>query len=173
MILWGACALSLGVGGGGITSGHHLTIQVLVFWTLFGRIFMTAATYSTANLPQGPDIPGLSDLVCTSCDTAHALLIRSIGTIIPASPGRVSIEYTCSACGSFHVHGATVQQVATLLPTAAATSGVLHIGSSFIHCGEPMTEAADANPRLARPAGNQRDRFAAISTRTRLLTCHC
>ena len=28
MIRWGACTLSLGVDGGWMTSGHHLTIQV-------------------------------------------------------------------------------------------------------------------------------------------------
>ena len=134
---------------------------------------MTAATSSTANLPEGIDAPGPPDLLCTSCGTANALIIGTIGTIIPASPGRVSIEYTCSACGSFYVHGATVQQVAALLIAAATTPGVLHIGGNFIHCGEPMTETGDANSRLARPAGNRRDRVAAMSTRTRRLTCHC
>ena len=134
---------------------------------------MTVATSSNANLPQGIDAPGPPDLVCTSCGTANALIIGTIGTIIPASPGRVSIEYTCSACGSFYVHGATVQQVATLLTAAATTPGVLDIGSSFIHCGNPMTETGDTNSSLARPAGSQRGRSAAMSIRTRLLTCHC
>lgn len=134
---------------------------------------MTAATCPTANLPEGSDTLGPPDLLCTSCGTASALLIGAIGTIIPASPGRVSIEYTCSACGSFYVHGATVQQVATLLTAAATTLRVLDIGSSFIHCGNPMTETGDTNSSLARPAGSQRGRSAAMSIRTRLLKCHC
>ena len=124
-------------------------------------------------LSEGTDALGSPDLLCTGCGSGNALTIEAIGTIIPASPGRVSIEYTCSACGSFYVHGATVQQVATLLNAAVTTPGVLRIGSSFIHCGEPMTETRKAHPRLARPAGSQRGRSAAMSIRTRLLTCHC
>ena len=124
---------------------------------------MTAASSSssssTVNLPEGACALGPPDLMCIRCGTTKALLIETIGPIIPVVPGRVSIEYTCSACGSLYVHGATVQQVATLLTAAPTTPGVLHFGRNFIHCCEPMAEAGDANSRLARPVGNQRGRY--------------
>lgn len=91
-----------------------------------GVIFIT--TSSTPNLPGESDALGPTDLLCTTCGSAKALIIQAIGTSIPAASGRVSIEYTCSACGSIFGHCATVQQVATLLNAGATTTGDANSG---------------------------------------------
>ena len=101
------------------------------------------------------------------------MIIEGIGTLVPVVPGHVPLQYTCSACGSFYGQGTTIEQVATLLNASATTPGVLHVGRHFIHCNEPMTETGEAHSRLARPAGSQHGRSAAISIHTRLLKCHC
>ncbi len=130
-------------------------------------------TSTTAKLPGGADNPGTPALICTRCGDADGLLIEAIGAIIPVMPGFVSIEYSCSACGSFYGHGATVQQVAELLNAGATAPGVLHFGHHFIHCGEPMEDIAEDTSRLHPPAGTQNGPPVAMPLRTRLLKCHC
>jgi hypothetical protein len=93
------------------------------------------------------------------------LIIESIGPIKPTIAGRVCVEYSCSACGSFCAHDASVQQVAELLNSGATAPGVLHFGRYFIHCGEPMEELGDA--------GSQGNPSGPISIRIRQLRCHC
>ena len=138
---------------------------------IFGGIFITTST--TAHFPRETDASGLPDLLCTRCGNADALIIGGMGTLVPAAPGHVFIEYTCSVCGSIYNHGATVQQVASLLNAGATPPGVLHVGNNFIHCGEVLTETGEAYSRVARPAGRQRGHSAAISRRSRLLKCRC
>ena len=158
--------------------GWKVERQVGPFWTSFGGIFMT--TSPAANLPGGIDDPGPSVLVCTACGTADDLVIEAIEAIIPAVPGFVCLEYSCSACGCFYGHDASVQQVATVLNAGATAPGVLHFGRYFIHCGEPMEDIGEGVVRLGPPAGSRGGPAgsrggpsATISMRTRLLRCHC
>jgi hypothetical protein len=131
------------------------------------------ATSTTANSPGGKEGPGTQTLVCPGCGSADDLLIEAIGAISPAESGRVCVEYSCSACGSFYAHAASVQQVAELLNAGATAPGVLQFGRYFIHCGEPMEDIAAGVSHLGPPAGSQGSASAAISIGTRQLRCRC
>ena len=109
-------------------------------------------TLPTANLPGGIDDAGPPVLICTGCGDAHGLLVEAIEAAVPVVPGLVSIEYSCSACGSFYGHDASVQQVAELLNAGVTAPGVLHFGRHFIHCSEPMEEVGEGISRLDPPA---------------------
>ena len=126
-----------------------------------------------ANLQGGSDAPGTQALNCSACGSTDDLIIESIGPIKPKIAGRISVEYSCSACGSFCAHDATVQQVAELFNAGALAPGVLHFGRYFLHCGEPMEEIAEGVSHLHPPAGSQDNPAGPISIRTRLLQCHC
>lgn len=126
-----------------------------------------------ATLPGEIDNAGTPALICTRCSTANDLIIEAIKETIPAVPGHVCLQYSCSACRSFYGHDATVQQVATLLNAGATAPGIPHFGHHFIHCGEPMEETGEGLSSLHPPVGSKGGRSATISIRTRLLKCHC
>ncbi|NVM95767.1 hypothetical protein [Arthrobacter wenxiniae] len=130
-------------------------------------------TSPSAKLPGGIEGPGPPALICSGCDTANNLLVEAIEAVNPAAPGFVSIQYSCSDCGSFYAHAASVQQVAELLNAGATAPGVLQFGRYFIHCGEPMEDIAAGVSHLGPPAGSQGSASAAISIGTRQLRCRC
>jgi hypothetical protein len=125
---------------------------------------MTA--WPPANLQERSDAPGAQALNCSGCGSTDDLIIEFIGPIKPKIAGRISVEYSCSACGSFCAQDATVQQVAELLNAGATAPGVPHSGRNFSHCGEPMLEIAEGPSRPHVPAGSQRNP-------ARRLKCHC
>lgn len=131
------------------------------------------ATSTTANSPGGKEGSGTQTLVCPGCGSADDLLIEAIGAISPAESGRVCVEYSCSACGSFYAHAASVQDVAELLNAAVTVPGVLQFGRYFIHCSEPMEEIAEGVSHSRSPADSQDCPAGPIPIRTRLLKCHC
>jgi hypothetical protein len=131
------------------------------------------AASPAANLHGGSDALGTQALNCSGCGSTDDLIIESIGPIEPKIAGRISVEYSCSACGSFSAHDATVQQVAELLNAGAIAPGVLRFGRYFIHCGEPMEELAEGASHLRPPAGSQGNPAGPISVRTHRLRCHC
>ncbi|WP_113718904.1 hypothetical protein [Arthrobacter dokdonensis] len=131
------------------------------------------AALPPADRHGGSDALGTQALICSGCGSTDDLIIEFIGPIKPKIAGRISVEYSCSACGSFSAQDATVQQVAEILNSGATAPGVLHFGRYFIHCGEPMLEIAEGLSHLHVPAGSQGNPAGPISVRTHRLKCHC
>ncbi|WP_051389028.1 hypothetical protein [Arthrobacter sp. 35W] len=113
---------------------------------------------------------------CLECRSDAALIIESIVSRVPPTPGIVHIEYTCAACDSYYAHPAAVEQIATILNnTTTPSSGVLQFGHHYIHCGEPMQEfnAEPIRIRADFPDSHHGPRLTDVSLPTRVLRCQC
>ena len=85
-------------------------------------------------------------IMCTQCHTPKHLILESLESCTPRVNGRVSVEYSCGNCESFYAHDVPVQDLAKFLHTESTSSGILHFGGTYIHCGESMEERGTQLP---------------------------
>lgn len=125
----------------------------------------------------GADKPLADSLLCFDCHTDRHLVIESIEALWPAVPGMAAVSYTCTACGHYREHAATVSHIAFVLnrPGPERTSGILQFGGEYIHCGEPMHTAGSELRGIHAPLSTEQNSEDVLEVylRTRVLHCVC
>lgn len=116
--------------------------------------------------------PADASLTCTNCKTDEHLMVESIQPHVPRAQGRVAMEYSCTGCGAFFAHGASVQSVAKVLAKQPGRAGVLHFGRYYIHCGEPMERGEIRLSTLKLPEGDAAE-APAVTVPSVVLRCQC
>lgn len=133
---------------------------------------------STASHPRKPWPPSGAHrrkLWCIRCESNEHLVIDSIDAPRPPSAGFVEVTYTCVECDAFYAHTASVAGVAESMNRPDQLSGVLRFGSSYLHCGEPMTTAASRQRSVQSTHLTERssEELLEMYLRTKVLHCRC
>lgn len=135
------------------------------------------STISESYITGGAHEPRADSLHCFDCHTDRHLVIESIEALSPPVPGMVVVSYTCTACGHYRVHQATVPQIAAIpnRPGPERISGILQFGGEYIHCGESMHTAGSELRGIHAPLSTEQNSEDVLEVylRTRVLHCVC
>ena len=100
---------------------------------------MTATVPSGTYYPDGRQQPRGPRPWCMSSSTDEHLRAESI-TALDKSSDSLAVAFSCSSCNGSRVQATTAELLAPVLArNPGLADDVVHVGSLYIHCGEPMT----------------------------------
>lgn len=131
-------------------------------------------TISSTYLPRDAHQPRGKKPWCAACDTDLHLVVDSIA-VMDRQRETLAVAFNCSKCGGSRVLSTTAGFVAAILARSSPNDDVVHVGTTYVHCGEPMS-TSDPDQRSARmPVSTQppAEDFLGIYLQTRVLRCRC
>ena len=131
-------------------------------------------TASSTYVPQDAHQPRGNQPWCAACDTDQHLIVDSL-TVMDPQRETLAAGVNCTRCGSSRVLSTTAVLVAAILARSATAEDVMHLGTDYIHCGEPMNPADPAATAARKPitTGPMAADFLGAYLRTRVLQCRC
>jgi hypothetical protein len=131
-------------------------------------------TASSTYLPRDAHQPRGNKPWCAACNTDRHLLVDSI-TVMDPRQETLAAAVNCTRCGSYYVLSTTPVFVAVILARSATADDVMHLGTEYIHCGEPMSPADPETTAAHKPitTGPMVADFLGAYLRTRVLQCRC
>lgn len=134
------------------------------------------STIQNPPVPENTSRPAVQPLKCTKCGSSENLDLETIESIEPHSGELlVAVSYTCTRCEASFSHTATFHEVAAVLNSRSAISGLLQFGGEYFHCGEPMQFAASSAKSVYVPITTEDndDPLMDVYLKTRVLECRC
>jgi hypothetical protein len=95
-------------------------------------------SFSDTYLPPDAQQPGGKRPWCGGCASDEFLRIDSL-TVLNRQQRTLAVAFSCTHCGGSGVLETGPEYVAAVLARSSAGGDVVHIGGSYIHCGEPMS----------------------------------